>query len=580
MYFNPPPMATKLWRFKTVLAVLFLCACVLMGRILYLAVFNQSFLKTQGDIRALRMIAIPAYRGMITDRNGYPLAISTPVAAVWLDPETFDSQSIQLVSLAKLLNMPVADIVLRAQKNAHREFVYLKRGLDPATGRQIRELAIPGVSVQQEYKRFYPEGEVTAHLLGFTNIDDQGQEGLELAYNSWLAGSAGRKQVLKDRLGRVVADIQTVKAAEPGHNLVLSIDQRMQFLAYQALSDGVTKFKAVSGSAIVLDVKTGEILAMVNVPSYNPNNRPAGHSEVYRNRAVTDVYEPGSVMKTISMASALASGQFQADSKVDTSPGYMMLTGHRIEDEHNNGVIDMATLLAKSSNVGMTKITLALPPDRLWQTFHAFGFGQATASEFPGESSGVLRRQNPWRLFDLATMSFGYGMSATPLQVAQAYAVIGNDGVKLPLSLLHLDRAPAGQQILSSQVSRALLDLLEAVIYQQGGTAPLAKVPGYRVTGKTGTSRLLGPHGYLKHRYNSAFVGLAPAADPRVLVYVQIHDPQGSIYYGGFTAGPVFSKIMGNCLRLMNILPNDASSDTAPPSLSEAMAQAATINDF
>lgn len=570
MYYNKQNPPTKAWRFKAMLLFLLCCALVLIGRIVYLSVFNQFFLKSQGDIRALRVVPIPAYRGMITDRNGYPLAISTPVSAVWLDPSVFDAEHPQLATLAKLLGMPVVEIEARATKNAHREFVYLKRGMDPVVGKQVRDLAIPGVSVQQEYKRFYPEGQVTAHLLGFTNIDDQGQEGIELAYNTWLAGVPGRKQVLKDRLGRTVADIQTVKPAEPGHNLSLSIDRRMQFLAYQALSDGVTKFKASSGSAIVIDVKTGEILAMVNVPTYNPNNRLQDH-DAYRNRAVTDVYEPGSVMKTVSMASALESGQFQANSKVETAPGYMIVGGHRVEDEHNNGVIDMATLLAKSSNVGMTKITLALPPDQLWQTFHKFGFGQLTNSNFPGESSGVLRHENPWRLFDLATMSFGYGMSATPLQVAAAYAVLGNDGIKLPVSLLKLQEPAKGQRVISSKVARDLLDLLEAVIYQHGGTAPLAKVPGYRVTGKTGTSRLLGPHGYLKHRYNGAFVGLAPAANPALLVYVQIHDPQGTIYYGGYTAGPVFSKIMGNSLRLLGILPDDASPDTAPPPINQAL---------
>ncbi len=571
----------KSWRFKAMLGLLVCFALILIGRIVYLSVFNQRFLKTQGDIRALRVVTIPAYRGMITDRNGYPLAISTPVSAVWLDPLLFDSQNPQLSTLAKLLGSNVRDIIARAAKNSHREFVYLKRGLDPVVGKQIIDLAIPGVSVQQEYKRFYPEGEVTAHLLGFTNIDDQGQEGLELTYNGWLAGVPGRKQVLKDRLGRTVADIQTVKPAEPGHNLSLSIDRRMQFLAYQALSEGVTKFKAVSGSAIVIDVKTGEILAMVNVPTYNPNNRQSDH-DAYRNRAVTDVYEPGSVMKTISMASALASGQIQANTKIDTSPGYMMVAGHRVEDEHDNGVIDMATLLAKSSNVGMSKITLALPPDQLWQTFHAFGFGQVTNSNFPGESAGILRHENPWHLFDLATMSFGYGMSATPLQVAAAYAVLGNEGVKLPVSLLRLTTAPQGQRIVDAKVARDLLDLLEAVIYQHGGTAPLAKVPGYRVTGKTGTTRLLGPHGYLKHRYNGAFVGLAPAHKPKLLVYVQIHDPQGVVYYGGYTAGPVFAKIMGNSLRLLGVLPDDASPETAPPSVSDALQDADNndVNDF
>lgn len=563
------------WRYRFIVILLLICALSLALRIVYLAIFNHHFLQTQGDMRALRIVEIPAYRGMILDRNGYPLAISSPVDAVWVDPANFDVNNPNLAVLANLLNLSVDEIKQRIDKNQHREFLYLKRGLDPSVGRQIKALAMPGVSIQREYKRFYPEGEVAAHVLGFTNVDDQGQEGVELAYNSWLAGSPGKKQVLKDRLGRTVSDIHTLKQAEPGHNLVLSIDRRIQFLAYQALQEGVSKFNAKAGTAIVLDVKTGEILAMVNVPSYNPNNRPAGHSEVYRNRAATDLYEPGSVIKTFSMVSAISSGKYHADSTVNTNPGYIALDGHRIEDEgHNLGVISMATLLAKSSNVGMTKITLSLPPDRLWQTLHLFGFGQLTESNFPGESSGVLRQENPWRLIDLANMSFGYGMSATPLQIAQAYNVLGNDGVKIPISLLKINHVPQGKQVISPQVARDMLDLLESVIYGPGGTAPLAKVAGYRVTGKTGTAKLLGPHGYLKHRYNSTFVGFVPAKDPRLLVLVVVYDPQGRVYYGGYTAGPIFAKIMSGSLRLLGILPDDVSADTAPPSEKEATAAA------
>ncbi len=578
MYFNVERTPKNNWRFQILLIILIICALTLVARIVYLSIFNRAFLKSQGDMRAVRVLDIPAYRGMLLDRNGSPLAISSPVSAVWVDPSSFDGNNPNIITMAKYLNITSEQLLTRIQKNPHKEFLYLKRSLDPLTGSRIKALGIPGVYIQQQYRRFYPEGEVTAHVLGFTNIDDHGQEGLELAYNDWLSGVAGKTEVIKDRFGRVVEDVRSIKKAVPGHHLTTSIDRRIQFLAYQALEQGVEKYKAKAGTAIVLDVKTGEVLANVNIPSYNPNNRPTGgRADVYRNRAFTDLYEPGSVMKSFSMMSALTSGKYHSNSTVDTTPGYLYVDGRRVSDEHRNGVIDMATLLAKSSNVGMTKITLSLPYDRLWETFHAFGFGAPTGSDFPGESTGVLRKENPWRQIDLAEMSFGYGLSVTPMQLARAYAALGNNGVLLPISLLKLSQPPQGVQVVSPEKARELLNLLESVIYGPSGTAPLAKVPGFRITGKTGTAWILGAHGYMHDRHNGTFVGLVPAKNPQILVLVMIHDPHGGVFFGGYTAGPVFAKIAAGTLRVLGTLPDDASPETAPPSEEQAASNITTL---
>lgn len=546
------------WRYRLLLALLLIAAAGLVWRMVYLAVFNRNFLQQQSDARTLRVVPMPAYRGMITDRNGTPIAISTPVDSVWIDPQEFDEKDPRIAQLAQTLAMPVAELQARVNKNADREFVYLKRSLDPATGQTIRALRLPGVGLQREYRRFYPQGEVTAHLLGFTNIDDHGQEGLELAYDQWLGGETGLKRVLKDRMGRTVQEINTLREPRPGHDLKLSIDQRIQYLAYSELKAGLAKFQAESGSAIVLDVNTGEILAMVNQPSYNPNNRPSEHDGRYRNRAVTDLFEPGSTIKTFSTLSALASGKYQSTTLVDTNPGYIYVDGNRVQDDdgHNNGVIDLTTILARSSNVGIAKITLSLPADNLWQVLHAVGFGQSVNIGFPGEVAGSLVHRNPWHSFALATLSFGYGMSANLLQLAQAYTILANHGVKKPLSLLYVDHPPIGQQVLETAPVNKLLEMLEAVS-KQGGTAPLARVPGYRVAGKTGTARMVGARGYEKNHHNSSFVGIAPASNPRLLVAVFLHDPSGKYYLGGYTAGPIFSNIMGESLRLLDVPPDD-----------------------
>lgn len=563
---------SKPWRLYAVMTVLLLAFAGLLWRTIDLTLLDRAFLKGQGDARTLRTISIPAYRGMIIDRNGEPLAISSPVDAVWVNPEEFDPSPEQMKNLSRALGMNQTELQQRIDKNEGREFTYLKRGIDPAIVDQIKGFAIPGVYTQREYRRYYPQGEVTAHILGLTDIDDHGQEGLELAYNDWLQGVTGSKHVIKDRYGRVVAVLDTIREPRPGHDLVLSIDNRLQYLAYRELKEGVQKYRAESGSVVILDVKTGEVLAMVNQPCFNPNNRPAVHDDRFRNRAVTDVYEPGSTIKSFSVASALSSGKYKPDTKIDTSPGYLILDGKRVVDEHNNHIIDVSTILQRSSNVGIAKITTSLPPQNLWKLLHAVGYGEITSSNYPGERSGSLINRPVWHPFALATLSFGYGMSATALQMAQAYAVLATKGVKRPISLLKLDQTPKGEQVLEESVADQVLTMLETVL-QRGGTAPEARVAGYRVTGKTGTSRILGSNGYEKDHYYSSFIGIAPASDPRLLVLVVLRNPEGVVgnqshyaRYGGYTAGPIFAKIMGGALRLFDIPPDNlANNQTAKP---------------
>lgn len=575
-YLPQHTFAPKL-RYYSIYAILFVCLLVLVWRLVDLTVINRAFLQGQGDARTLRNITLPAYRGMILDRNGASLAVSTPVDSVWVNPKEFSPVAEDLNKLAVLLNLSRQSIHEHLVKAKQKDFVYLKRDLDPDIGAEIKALNIPGIYLQREYRRYYPEGEDTSHVVGFTNVDDHGQEGLELAYNQWLQGMPGLKRVLQDRFGHIVEDVDIIRPPHAGQNLVLSIDRRIQYFAYRELADGITKFKATSGSVVVMDVNTGEILAMVNWPSYNPNNRPCGSSECYRNRAETDTFEPGSTIKPFSMASALTSGKYQVNSKVNVSPGWIYISGKKVtDDDHDEGIIDLTTILKVSSNVGMSKITISLPPENLWNMLHATGFGQVTESGFPGERSGLLPNYSVWNQFVLATMSFGYGLTATPLQLTQAYAMLAAGGIKRPVTFLKTDTPPAGTRVMSAQVANDLCTMLESVLYGKGGTAPEARVPGYRVTGKTGTAHMVGPHGYEKNHYNSIFVGIAPASKPRLVIAVVLHDPQGRQYFGGYTSGPIFSHIMGESLRLLNVPPDDLSApknnskdnsdaDAAPP---------------
>ena len=403
------------WRYYLILSLLCIAVAGLTWRIFDLAILDQHFLRHQGDERVLRLISTPAFRGMIMDRNGFPLAVSTRVYSVWMNPNDFSPSEETLSSLAELIELKPKDITHLLQRNLKRkrEFVYLKRSLSPEIANQIRALAIPGVYLQQEYRRYYPEGEVAAQVIGFTNIDDQGQEGLELTYNDWLQGEPGKKWVIKDRIGRIISDVSQIQEEKPGRDLVLSIDRRIQYLAYRELLSGVINNKAQSGTAIVLDVKTGEILAMVNVPSFNPNNRSSGKSDNLRNRAVTDTYEPGSTIKAFTIASALETGRFTPAAMIDTSPGWMRVGHNVVKDEKNNGLLSISQVLQYSSNMGAAKIVLALPPDQLWSVLHRVGFGENTGIAFPGEQTGLLIKHHPWGSFILATLSFGYGLSAT-----------------------------------------------------------------------------------------------------------------------------------------------------------------------
>lgn len=552
------------WRYYFVISFVLLIVAGLVARLVDLTVLNQKFLRNQSNARIVRTVNTPAFRGMIKDRNGTPLAVSTAVYSVWVDPLDLSLTPDNLKSLAHLLDMKPTALqkIIEHGEDKEREFVYLKRSLSPETMRSVKALKIPGINLQEDYKRFYPEGEVAAHVIGFTNVDDQGQEGIELAFNQWLAGTAGKKVVIKDRIGREISRLRTVQEQKPGSDIVLSIDKRLQYVAYRELMAGIAKNFADSGSAIVLDVKTGEILAMVNYPSFNPNNIPSKKSDTFRNRAVTDIFEPGSTMKTFSIAVALRSGLYKPDTLVDTAPGWWNVGGHLVRDEHNKGPITVTQVLQYSSNVGVSKIILTLPPNDLWNMLRAVGFGQTTGIGFPGEQSGRLVKRDNWKPFALATLSFGYGMSVTPLQLAHAYATIANHGMKVPLSLLKVDKAPVGERVIDEKIADQMLVLLKSVL-SKGGTADSIKIPGYQLAGKTGTAKIVGPHGYEKHSYNSSFVGIVPASRPRLVIAVLIHNPKNKLDYlrnGGFVSAPVFENIAEGAIRTLNIPPDDLAA--------------------
>lgn len=545
------------WRFYLLITIILLISIGLIIRVIDLAIFKQNFLRERGDERALRLTRIPAYRGMILDRHGAPLAVSTLVYSVWCNPQEINVYDAALNRLSEKLQVKKIDLITSIQHYQQRgkSFAYIKRGLAPQIAKDVKQFAIPGIYLQPEYKRFYPEGEVMAHVIGMTNIDDQGQEGVELAYNDWLAGQPGQKWVTKDRLGRTISDVKTVQAQRPGRDLTLSIDKRIQYLAYRELLNGVVENQAESGSAIVLDAKSGEILAMVNQPSFNPNNRETRNAANFRNRAVTDSFEPGSTIKAFSVASALDSGLYQPNSIINTYPGWMRIGHNVVHDESNNGKISIARILQISSNMGITKIMLNLPKDQLWNLLRRLGFGEITGIGFPGEQSGTLMNTQNWGDFKIATLSFGYGLTVTTLQLVRAYAVLANDGIKLPVSLLKRDELAVGKRVIDKRVAHEMLQLLENVM-NKGATGEFARVPGYRVAGKTGTAKMVGLGGY-QHRYIASFVGIAPMQDPRLVVVVVINDPQGKSYYGKTVAGPIFSKIMLGALHILDIPPDD-----------------------
>ncbi|MCG7968486.1 MAG: penicillin-binding protein 2 [Candidatus Thiodiazotropha taylori] len=537
----------------TVLAVLALAYVSLIWQSVDRQVFETAFLQEQGERRYLRTMKVSASRGMITDRNGEPLSISTPVKSVVANPRVVKSDNQTIGALASILDLNPDR--LRRQLSSDRSFVYLKRRINPDQAEKVAALEIKGLDLLSEYRRFYPSAEVMSHIVGFTNIDDQGQEGMELAYDQWLTGTPGAKRVIKDGSGRVVNQVENIQSPAPGKDLSLSIDRRLQFLAYRELKAAVAKHRARSGSVVILDAQNGEILAMVNSPAYNPNDLQDRRSSKLRNRSVTDVFEPGSTIKPFAVAAAMEQGKFRPTTPIDVSPGYMKVGRYLVRDHRNYGMIDVATVLSKSSNVGASKIALSMPPETLWQLYTKLGFGSSPESLFPGESSGRLPHFSDWSSFEQATLSFGYGLSVTPLQLARAYAVLANDGERLPVSLLKLDQQPVGERVLRQSTARSVVAMLESVV-SRDGSAPLAAVPGYRVAGKTGTAKKSVAGGYAEDKYLSLFVGMAPATRPRLVMAVFIDEPRGEEYYGGAVAGPVFSKVMSGALRLMNIPPD------------------------
>lgn len=551
---NAPKL--RVWRYRLILGGMIAAAAALSLRALDLQVLHNDFLQNQGYARHLRVIPIPAHRGMITDRNGEPLAVSAPVDTVWADPKHLVLDQQGWSRLAKALDMPAAELKAAVASRRDREFVYLKRHINPDQAVAVRALDLPGVSLQREFRRYYPAGEVAGHVVGLTNVDDRGQEGLELAMEERLRGVPGRQRVIKDRLGRIVERVDLLQGPNPGQGVQVSIDRRIQFLAYRELKATMLAHRAKSGSVVVLDAQSGEVLAMVNQPSYNPNRRDGLHLAAHtRNRAVTDLFEPGSTVKPFAVAAALRSGRWQPTTRIDTRPGHMRLGRNTIRDVHDYGVIDVATVIQKSSNIGVAKMALNTPRELLWQTFHESGFGVVSGSGFPGESGGYVPHFGRWRDIDQATFSFGYGLSVTPLQLAQAYAVLANGGYWRPVSFLKVEEPSAGKRVLGSDVVAQVRDMLESVVDDEG-TGTLARVPGYRIAGKTGTVRKSGVGGYVDENYVAVFAGMAPASRPRLVMVVVIQEPNNGKYYGGQVAAPVFGNVMAGALRLLDIAPD------------------------
>ena len=529
---------------------------VLGWRAVDLNMSDGDFLQSQGDARHLRVLTVPAHRGMILDRNGEPLAVSTPVESIWANPGELATERERWPELARVLDIDLAQLENTLGQRAGREFVYIKRRVQPDTADKVRALRVAGIYTRREYRRYYPTGEMTGHVLGITNIDDVGQEGLELAFDDWLRGADGSQRVVRDRLGRVVEYLESIRQPRAGRDLTLSIDRRIQFFAYRALFEAVQASGARAGTAVVMDVRTGEVLAMVNQPSFNPNNPADRDSAKLRNRAVTDVFEPGSTVKPFTIITGLRTGLFEPDTMIDTTPGYLKVGRYTIRDIRNYGAIDVSTVIAKSSNVGASKIALTVPKEDLWASFSGAG---DTGSGFPGESAGILGSARDWGDVHRVTLSFGYGLSVTALQLTRAYAAIANGGLLLDASFQKLSAPPAGKRVFTATNTRAVTRMLERVV-APGGTGTRAAVPGYRIAGKTGTVRKTEAGGYSKERYLALFAGFAPASDPRLAAVVVVDEPAGRAYYGGQIAAPVFARIMSAALRFTGATPDDRES--------------------
>jgi cell division protein FtsI (penicillin-binding protein 3) len=541
-------------RSKVALAVLTLAFIALIVRALYLQGPFSEFLQERGEARYARTLEVPATRGQITDRNGVVVAASIPAKAVWAIPEDVNLSAKQLKQLATLLEMPERD-VKRRLADEDRKFVYLRRQLAPETAQKIAALGIEGIHLRDEYRRFYPEGEALAHVLGFTDVEDVGQEGIELAQQKNLMGQPGSRRVIKDRLGRVIEDIEDGRPALPGRDLSLSIDSKIQFLAYSELKAAVTEHNAKGGAIVVLDAKTGEVLAMANFPTFNPNQRRNLNGAQLRNRAITDTFEPGSTVKPFTIALGLESGKFTPASLVNTGAGSIEFGGHTIKDTSSHGTLTMEEVLQKSSNIGMLKIAMQLPAAKMWGQYSQLGFGQAPRIGFPGAVAGRLRPAESWRPIEQATMSYGYGLSVSLIQLARSYSVFINDGQVMPLSFTKLMQPALGTQVMSPATAQAMRKMLEMAA-GPGGTAPKAQVTGYRVAGKTGTARKQQGGAYVEGKYVGSFVGFAPVSNPRIIVATMIDEPGAGKFYGGDVAAPVFANVVSGSLRALNVPPD------------------------
>ncbi len=560
-------MTAKLpgWRATVLFVLLLLCLVGLIGRAVYLQGIRDDFLQEKGNQRYSRVIEVSAHRGKITDRNGEPLAVSTPVESVWAsasdikinDARETRLNDTQLKQLAHALGMRVTEVQSRLADSS-RDFVYLKRQLPPEQSGNVASLNLPGISLQREYRRYYPAGEEFAQMLGFTGQDDNGQEGLELVLQEQLAGKLGSQRVIKDRRGHIVEDAGSLNPPKPGGDIMLSLDSKVQHLAYRELKQAVVQNMAKAGAVVVLDAKSGEVLALANYPSYNPNNRTHVSIQAMRNRAVADVFEPGSTMKPFTIATALDIGKVSPDTLINTENGAFTVGNKTIHDTHPEASLTVSQVIQKSSNVGASKIALSMEPEVMWKTFDSAGFGTHTGSNFPGEAIGKLREAKTWRPIEQATMSYGHGISVNLLQLARAYTIFADNGELKPISLLKLDAPAIGHQVFSSKTAAQLRVMMESVV-MPGGTAPLAQVAGYRVAGKTGTAHKL-DGGHYANRYVASFVGLAPVSAPRLIVAVMIDEPNNGQYYGGLVAAPVFSRVVGGTLHLLNV-PNDAPLD-------------------
>jgi cell division protein FtsI (penicillin-binding protein 3) len=551
------------WRATALFVVLLIGLAGLLGRGVYLQGIHNDFLQKKGDARYSRVIEVSAHRGKISDRNGEPMAVSTPVESVWASPSDVEADRRQVKRLAQILGMDAEELRNRLFDTS-RDFVYLKRQLPPDQVAKVVAMNFPGVSLLREYRRYYPTGEEAAQTLGFTGQDDNGQEGMELALQELLGGKPGSQRVIKDNRGSIVEDAGSLHPSKPGSDIVLSLDSNLQHIAYRELESAVKQHRAKAGAVVILDSRTGEVLALANYPGYNPNNRNNASSKAMRNRAIADLFEPGSTLKPFTVATAIETGKVKFNTVINTEHGVFTVANRKIHDSHPESRLTVAQVIQQSSNIGAAKIALSLKSETMWQGLADSGFGAQTGSNFPGEATGKLRDPKTWRPIEQATMAYGHGISVNLLQLARAYTIFANDGELKPISLLKLDAPVTGKRVFSERTSRELRDMLEMVVLP-GGTAPLAQIAGYRVAGKTGTAHKLEDGRYVDH-YVASFVGFAPASNPRLVVAVMIDDPSGTDYYGGEVAAPVFSKVTGAALHALSV-PNDAPLDNviAPP---------------